>query len=67
MKDAVWNVIGFALLAVLFGPTLAGVIDASWYFYTDHTLTGIDWTEGRVWFAVGMPFLAGTLASVASL
>lgn len=63
--------IGYAVLAlvgvVLFGPTLVGVLDLTWYFYTGHILTSVEWTEGRVWFAVGMPILASMLGAMATI
>jgi hypothetical protein len=67
MKDVIGKAIGALLCAVLFGPTVVGVLDATWYFYTDHFLTGVNWTEGRIWYAVGMPFLAGTMMSIATI
>ena len=67
MRDTIGTIIGALLCVVLFGPTVAGIIDATWYFYSNSTITGVDWTEGRVWYAAGMPFLAGTLMSLATI
>lgn len=66
MKTIIGNAISFALLALLFGPTVIGAVDLAWYFYTDHALTAINWTEGRVMYALFFPLMAACAVGVAS-
>lgn len=44
-------IIAAVILIVCAIPALTGFVDTLWWFYTDHALSSIEWTGGRIVFA----------------
>jgi hypothetical protein len=42
-------------------PPLTGLLDMTWWFYFDKTLSGIEWTEKRGFFAFYSPIFGGMM------
>jgi hypothetical protein len=47
-------------------PLLVALTDMMWWFYTNHTLSSIEWTETRSLIAIWSP-IVGLIAFSASL
>lgn len=56
--------ITFLILSMM--PLLVALTDITWWFYTNHTLSNIEWTEIRSLVAIWSP-IVGLVAFSASL
>jgi hypothetical protein len=63
ITDVLLSIAGIAILTLLLGPGVVGAFDGSCWFLTSAQCTGIQWTDGRLFWAI-VPWLVALFIAI---